>query len=76
MILLGQHGQRQDYGKGLEYIRLAAQTCDENAPQGAYVSKAIQDGISAHCLYEILGLRNVACPRTSSSYSARPIPSN
>ena len=38
MILLGQHGQRQDYEKGLEYIRLAAQTCDENAPQGAYVS--------------------------------------
>ncbi|KAL1962788.1 hypothetical protein VTN77DRAFT_9157 [Rasamsonia byssochlamydoides] len=37
MILLGQHGQRQDYQKGLEYIRLAAQTCDENAPQGAYV---------------------------------------
>ncbi|KAH8688868.1 hypothetical protein BGW36DRAFT_434156 [Talaromyces proteolyticus] len=37
MILLGQHGQRQDYEKGLEYIRLAAQTCDENAPQGAYV---------------------------------------
>ncbi|OKL62941.1 hypothetical protein UA08_02081 [Talaromyces atroroseus] len=37
MILLGQHGQRQDYSKGLEYIRYAAQTCDENAPQGAYV---------------------------------------
>lgn len=38
MILLGQHGQRQDYQTGLDYIRLAAQTCDENAPQGAYVS--------------------------------------
>ncbi|KAL2862926.1 putative chitin synthase activator (Chs3) [Aspergillus lucknowensis] len=37
MILLGQHGQRQDYQMGLEYIRLAAQSCDENAPQGAYV---------------------------------------
>ncbi|KAJ9273774.1 hypothetical protein DTO212C5_53 [Paecilomyces variotii] len=37
MILLGQHGQRQDYQTGLDYIRLAAQTCDENAPQGAYV---------------------------------------
>ena len=22
---------------GLDYIRLAAQSCDENAPQGAYV---------------------------------------
>ncbi|KAL2009244.1 hypothetical protein VTN00DRAFT_7438 [Thermoascus crustaceus] len=37
MILLGQHGQHQDYQIGLDYIRLAAQTCDENAPQGAYV---------------------------------------
>ncbi|KAL5361863.1 hypothetical protein BJX96DRAFT_90436 [Aspergillus floccosus] len=37
MILLGQHGQRQDYQTGLDYIRLAAQSCDENAPQGAYV---------------------------------------
>ncbi|KAJ5573050.1 Chitin synthase activator (Chs3) [Penicillium hetheringtonii] len=37
MILLGQHGQRQDYQRGLEYIRLAAQSCDQNAPQGAYV---------------------------------------
>lgn len=38
MILLGQHGQRQDYQLGLEYIRMAAESCDENAPQGAYVS--------------------------------------
>lgn len=38
MILLGQHGQRQDFNTGLEYIRLAAQSCDQNAPQGAYVS--------------------------------------
>ena len=38
MILLGQHGQRQDYQMGLDYIRHAAQCCDENAPQGAYVS--------------------------------------
>ncbi|EER42788.1 chitin synthase activator [Histoplasma capsulatum H143] len=37
MILLGQHGQRQDYAAGLDHIRYAAQTCDENAPQGAYV---------------------------------------
>ncbi|KAL4894342.1 hypothetical protein BDV59DRAFT_17204 [Aspergillus ambiguus] len=37
MILLGQHGQRQDFQMGLDYIHLAAQSCDENAPQGAYV---------------------------------------
>lgn len=37
MMLLGQHGQPQDYQMGLEYIHYAAESCDENAPQGAYV---------------------------------------
>lgn len=37
MMLLGQHGQPQDYQMGLEHIHLAAESCDENAPQGAYV---------------------------------------
>lgn len=37
MTLLGQHGERQDYGRGVQLIRLSAQTADENAPQGAYV---------------------------------------
>ena len=41
MILLGQHGLQQDYYMGLEYIRVAAQTCDQNAPQGAYVRVAL-----------------------------------
>ena len=37
MVLLGQHGQTQDYAGGLEHIKFAADTADENAPQGAYV---------------------------------------
>ncbi|RPA98827.1 HCP-like protein [Choiromyces venosus 120613-1] len=37
MTLLGQHSQKQDYTRGVHLIRLAAQTADENAPQGAYV---------------------------------------
>lgn len=37
MTLLGQHGQKQDYARGVHLIRLAAQSADENAPQGAYV---------------------------------------
>lgn len=37
MTLLGQHGQVQDYERGLNLIYLSAQTADENAPQGAYV---------------------------------------
>jgi TPR repeat protein len=42
MTLLGQHGQPQDYAKGVQLIRLAASTADENAPQGAYVLGMLQ----------------------------------
>lgn len=64
MILLGQHGQRQDYEKGLEYIRLAAQTCDENAPQGAYVSRAMrifQKRLSCAVAYVQFDNRSMEC---------------
>ncbi|KAI9707087.1 MAG: hypothetical protein M1836_000047 [Candelina mexicana] len=37
MTLLGQHGQKQDYARGVQLIRYAAQHSDENAPQGAYI---------------------------------------
>ena len=37
MTLLGQNGQQQDFAKGLQLIKHAASTADENAPQGAYV---------------------------------------
>ena len=37
MTLLGQHGMPQDYQRGIDLIRQAATTADENAPQGAYV---------------------------------------
>jgi TPR repeat protein len=42
MTLLGQHGQVQDYQRGLNLIYNAAQTADENAPQGAYVFGMLQ----------------------------------
>lgn len=42
MTLLGQHGQMQDYERGLNLIYAAAQTADENAPQGAYVFGMLQ----------------------------------
>jgi TPR repeat protein len=42
MTLLGQHGQMQDYERGLNLIYMAAQTADENAPQGAYVFGMLQ----------------------------------
>ncbi|KIV96525.1 hypothetical protein PV10_00377 [Exophiala mesophila] len=42
MTLLGQHGQVQDYERGLNLIYMAAQTADENAPQGAYVLGMLQ----------------------------------
>ncbi|CAD6451527.1 b2b34b19-4aae-4250-9956-bc4f03d28002 [Sclerotinia trifoliorum] len=35
--LLGQCGMQQDYARGIDLIQFAADTADENAPQGAYV---------------------------------------
>jgi TPR repeat protein len=37
MTLLGQHGMPMDYQRGVDLVRFAADTADENAPQGAYV---------------------------------------
>jgi hypothetical protein len=37
MTLNGQHGQQQDYMKGLALLRQAAAVIDDNAPQAAYV---------------------------------------
>lgn len=37
MTLLGQHGQPLDHARGIELVKFAAETADENAPQGAYV---------------------------------------
>ncbi|KAJ4168212.1 hypothetical protein NW765_016898 [Fusarium oxysporum] len=37
MSLLGQYGETKDYSTGLERIQAAADSSDEDAPQGAYV---------------------------------------
>lgn len=42
MALLGQHGQPQDFQRGLNLIFASAETADENAPQGAYVFGMLQ----------------------------------
>jgi TPR repeat protein len=42
MTLLGQHGQVQDFERGLNLIYSSAMTADENAPQGAYVYGMLQ----------------------------------
>lgn len=42
MTLLGQHGQPLDYPKGIKLVSYAAETADENAPQGAYVFGMLQ----------------------------------
>ena len=44
MTLLGQHGQPQDYERGLNLIYQASESADENAPQGAYVFGMLQAG--------------------------------
>ncbi|KAG5930578.1 hypothetical protein E4U42_006666 [Claviceps africana] len=43
MSLLGQHGEPKDYVRGLERIKSAADSCDEGAPQGAYVYGMLVD---------------------------------
>lgn len=42
MHLLGQHGKPLDYGRGVQLIKFAADSADENAPQGAYVYGMLQ----------------------------------
>jgi len=37
MHLMGQHGYQRDFLQGLDLIQKAADTADEDAPQGAYV---------------------------------------
>jgi hypothetical protein len=41
MTLQGTHGQVQDFQQGIDLIKFAAETADENAPQGAYVSPCV-----------------------------------
>lgn len=42
MALLGQHGQPQDFQRGINLIYSSSQSADENAPQGAYVFGMLQ----------------------------------
>ena len=42
---MGQMGQQQDFAKGIQMLRLAAEHADENAPQGAYVRHDVQFSI-------------------------------
>lgn len=44
MTLLGQHGQMQDFERGLNLIYSSAEKADENAPQGAYVFGMLKAG--------------------------------
>ena len=41
MTIMGQMGQQQDFARGLQMLRIAAENADENAPQGAYVRKVL-----------------------------------
>jgi hypothetical protein len=72
MTLLGQHGQKQDYAKGVHLIRLAAQNADENAPQGAYVSILLP--LTSRCSSDLaIGLWHVAGSGTSRDRYPRAI---
>ena len=73
MTLLGQHGQRQDYARGVHLVRLAAQSADENAPQGAYVGRT-WFSMSTRANQFYLGLRYAFGKRTSWYYCPRGLP--
>jgi hypothetical protein len=73
MTLLGQHGQQQDYNRGVQLIRQAALTADENAPQGAYVRLGKnQNAYEANS--DVTGIRNVACTRAAPDSSTGNVP--
>lgn len=56
MTLLGQHGQALDFERGVSLIKFAAETADENAPQGAYVRSDFSDrGFIADLMDRFLG---------------------
>lgn len=59
MTLLGQHGERQDYTRGIALIKIAADLADENAPQGAYVN-LVSDLLDVNLTDWLAGLRYVA----------------
>lgn len=60
MTLLGQHGQRLDYEKGVKLVSYSAQGADENAPQGAYVR--LERLVVRAQTKKITGLRHAASP--------------
>ena len=64
MTLLGQHGQRLDYEKGIKLVSYSAQTADENAPQGAYVR--IEVTTFTYSLIDALGVRHAPGSRAAS----------
>jgi len=37
ITILGQHGHKQDFAKGVSRLHLAAATADQDAPQGCYI---------------------------------------
>jgi hypothetical protein len=70
MTLMGQMGQQQDFAKGLQMLRIAAEHADENAPQGAYV-RIISISISISIVERLpiwLGSK-LTCPLSLSSRS-------
>ena len=78
MMLLGQHGQPQDYQMGLEHIHLAAESCDGNAPQGAYV-RSDPYTICLECqksnYFSPTGLWYALGARTDTGERSRAVPS-
>ena len=54
---LGQLGQPQDLPRAVHSIRYAADTADDNAPQGAYVRAVVYSRIASI----LISIRSMVC---------------
>ena len=72
MTLLGQHGQPLDFVRGIQLVKFAAETADENAPQGAYVRYRTQR-LEPRRANRLLGFRHVTSTRANAGIRARKL---
>lgn len=71
MVLLGQHGQRMNYERGVQLISYSAQTADENAPQGAFVRQKVPRPLAMTDFST--DLWHATSPRIGPNQSARAV---
>lgn len=73
MTLLGQHGQVQDYHRGIDLIKYSADNADENASQGAYVGTCgIRHGVRTDWTRSTACYWRMICPKSPYHQASSP----